>query len=360
VSARSQLTPVEEVFISRLRSARLATADASGHPHVVPICWSFDGERFFSPLDEKPKRASVRRLRRVRNILARGEASLLFDQYEDDWSQLGYVLITGTAALVEPGETGHARAIELLQQRYPQYRAMNIGLRPVIALRPEHIASWGPALAREEPAAWLEPGRGLDVLALARGRQSVRAFLDRPVPREALEYMLEAARWAPSPHGTQPWRFVVLTRREAKDRLAGAMGTEWQATLEMDGQPPQVIALRLEKSRQRIRNAPALVLACLYLSDLDRYPDPARQRAETTMAVQSLGAALQNMLLAAYSIGLDTGWMCAPLFCPDAVREALHLDAALIPHALITVGYKAAEPKRRPHRPISDLVVRFD
>jgi PPOX class probable F420-dependent enzyme len=326
----------------------------------MPVCFAYDGQRFFIPLDEKPKRTSALRLRRVRNILARGEASLVFDQYDDDWSRLGYVLIAGRAALVEPSAPEHAAAIRLLRERYPQYRTMTIDAQPVIAVEPRRISSWGPALEGDVVSRWMEPGRGLDMLPLARGRQSVRAFLDRPVPREALEYMLEAARWAPSPHGTQPWRFVVLTRAEAKERLAGAMGAEWQATLEMDGQPLEVIATRLEKSRQRIRTAPALVLACLFLGDLDRYPDPQRQEAEATMAVQSLGAALQNMLLAAYAQGLDTGWMCAPLFCPDTVRDALDLDATLIPHALITVGYKAAEPKRRPHRPISDLVIRFD
>src|SRR5262249_45442464 len=166
-----------------------------------------------------------------------------------------------------------------------------------------------------------------------------RVYQDRPVPRVALETLLDAARWAPSPHGRQPWRFVVLTRAEPKTRLIEAMGDEWQRTLEMDGQPPEVMQLRLEKSRERIRDAPALVLACLYLEEIDRYLDADRQRAEEVMAIQSLGASLQNLLLAAYAIGLDCSWMCAPLFCPDTVRAALDLDSALIPHALITIGY---------------------
>jgi F420 biosynthesis protein FbiB-like protein len=200
----------------------------------------------------------------------------------------------------------------------------------------------------------------VDFLPLVRGRRSVRVYQDRLVPRAALEALLEAARWAPSPHGRQPWRFVVLTRAEPKARLAEAMGDEWQRTLAMDGQPSEVIQLRLEKSRQRIREAPALMLACLYLEELDRYPDADRQHAEEVMAIQSLGAALQNLLLSAFAIGLDCGWMCAPLFCPDTVRAALDLPAALTPHALITVGYAAQEPKRRPHRPWSELVVRFD
>jgi coenzyme F420-0:L-glutamate ligase/coenzyme F420-1:gamma-L-glutamate ligase len=234
----------------------------------------------------------------------------------------------------------------------------------VIALTPQSVASWGPAIG--EPGSvtntnpWMEPGRGVDFLPVARGRRSVRVYQDRPVPREALEAMLEAARWAPSPHGAQPWRFVVLTRPEGKRQLAEAMGAEWRRTLEMDREPPEIVAIRLAKSRERIERAPALVLACLYLADLDRYPDADRQRAEEVMAIQSLGAALQNMLLAAYALGLDTGWICAPLFCPDTVRAALALDATLIPHALITVGYLAQEPKRRPHRPVDELVVRFD
>ena len=207
---------------------------------------------------------------------------------------------------------------------------------------------------------WLEPGRGGNFLALARGRQTVRAFADRPVPREALLELVEAARWAPSPHGRQPWRFVVLTREGPKRRLAAAMGDEWRGVLAMDGEPEAIIARRLARSRERIEHAPALLLACLYLEDLDRYPDPDRQRAEETMAVQSLGAAIENALLAAYALGLDSGWMCAPLFSPDTVRAALDLDAALIPHALIDVGYKAAEPKRRAHRPTDELIVRFE
>lgn len=357
----SDLSSAALAFIQSQRSARLATSDAEGHPHVVPVCYAYDGERFYTPLDEKPKRGDPHTLRRVRNIEANPSAALLIDRYDDDWSRLGYVLVRGQAHLVEPDDSAHAPALRLLRERYPQYRAMALEALPVIALAPERVTSWGPALSSSGAAnSFMEPGRGLDFLPLARGRRSVRAFQDRPVPREALEAMLEAARWAPSPHGRQPWRFAVLTQPESKARLAEAMGEEWQRTLAMDEQPPEVIALRLAKSRERIRTAPALILACLYLDELDHYPDPDRQRAEEVMAIQSLGAAIQNMLLAAYTMGLDTGWMCAPLFSPDTARAALDLDPSLIPHALIPVGYIAREPKRRPHRPISDLIVRFE
>jgi F420 biosynthesis protein FbiB-like protein len=203
-------------------------------------------------------------------------------------------------------------------------------------------------------------GRTGDLATLMRSRRSVRKYQVRPVARELLEQILEAARWAPSPHGRQPWRFVVLTRQELKIQLAERMGETWRHNLQMDGQPEEVVNTRMEKSRQRILNAPALIIPCLYLEDMDRYPDAKRQADETTMAIQSLGAAIQNMLLMAYDLGLDSGWMCAPLFCPEIVCDTLALDARLIPQALVTVGYIAAEPQRRERLPLSSLIVRFD
>ena len=200
-----------------------------------------------------------------------------------------------------------------------------------------------------------------DTLAtLLRSRRSVRKFKDRPVARELVEQIIEAARWAPSPHGRQPWRFVVLTTQELKLQLADQMGSTWQQNLQMDGQDSETVNIRLEKSRQRILNAPVIIIPCLYLEDLDYYPDERRQADEKTMAIQSIGAAIQNMLLMAYDLGLDAGWMCAPLFCPEVVCKALDLDPRLIPQALITIGYAAADPQRRERLPLSSLIVRFD
>jgi coenzyme F420-0:L-glutamate ligase / coenzyme F420-1:gamma-L-glutamate ligase len=204
------------------------------------------------------------------------------------------------------------------------------------------------------------PTRADDLATLLRNRRSVRKYQARPVSREQLEQIVEAARWAPSPHGRQPWRFVVLTRQEPKTLLADRMGVTWRENLEMDGQDDRIVNIRLEKSRQRILTAPAIILPCLYLEDLDRYPDEKRQSDESIMAIQSLGAAIQNMLLMTYDLGLDAGWMCAPLFCPEVVCEALDLDRHLIPHALITVGYAAADPQRRERLPLENLIVRFD
>ena len=204
------------------------------------------------------------------------------------------------------------------------------------------------------------PQRINNLAALLRNRRSVRQYSDRPVADEQIEQVLEAARWAPSPHGRQPWRFVVLTQTETKLRLIESMGATWQQNLETDKQAPEIINIRREKSRQRILQAPVIILPCLYLEDLDQYPDERRQNDEKIMAIQSIGAAIQNMLLMAYDLGLDGGWMCAPLFCPEVVCDALQLDPRLIPQALITIGYAAADPKRRERLPLRDLVIRID
>ena len=346
------LAPEQASFLVRQRVARLATADGSGSPHAIPVCYAFDGRLIYIALDEKPKSVPPTRLKRVRNILENPNVAFVADRYSEDWDLLAFVMVRGRARLVEPETEEHAAAARLLKGKYHQYEGMKIEENPLISIRPERVASWGA----------LEPPQGVQpIMDALLGRRSVRRYLNKGVPDEAVERVLEAARWAPSPHGRQPWRFAVLTREESKARLADAMGEEWRSNLQMDGQSEKVVEKRLEGSRRRLLDAPVLVLLCLYLEDLDVYPDAERQRSETTMAVQSLGAAAQNALLAAYSSGLDAGWMCAPLFCPEKVTEALGLAPDLIPHALLTLGYAEGDPpKRRSRRSLDELVVYRD
>lgn len=146
MATRSRLYDYEIAFIRSQRVARLATSDADGHPHVVPVCFAFDGARFYIALDEKPKRVELRQLRRVRNIEARHEAMLLFDYYDDDWARLGYVQVYGHAGLLMPGAPGHTDALALLRERYAQYRSMQLEAYPLIVITPERIVAWGNAL----------------------------------------------------------------------------------------------------------------------------------------------------------------------------------------------------------------------
>ena len=137
-----QVTPDELALIQRQRVARLATADGQGSPHMIPICYAFDGEQFYSVLDGKPKRTSLMKLKRVRNILSNPNVALVLDHHEEDWDRLWYILVTGTADLIGEGET-HRRAIALLKEKYPQYHNMVIDTNPVIRISPARIISWG-------------------------------------------------------------------------------------------------------------------------------------------------------------------------------------------------------------------------
>jgi F420 biosynthesis protein FbiB-like protein len=192
--------------------------------------------------------------------------------------------------------------------------------------------------------------------AIVNGRRSVRHYRDDPVPPDLVAAALAAAARAPSPHHSAPWRFVVLEREAARARLADAMGTDWRRDLAADGVPPARVDQIVGRSRERLLEAPVLVLVCLSEERFDRYPDPRRRQAEATMFAHSVGAALQNFMLAAHAGGLASCWMCAPLFCPDTVVAALGLSAALRPQALLTVGYPLKPPPDRPHFDVRSLV----
>jgi PPOX class probable F420-dependent enzyme len=143
MTGRSYLNPMEIAFVQSQDVAHLATADAEGNPHVVPVCYAFDGMRFFLPLDEKRKTVADRALRRVRNIEDRPQVALVIDRYAEDWSRLGYVLVRGRARLLEPSNPAHPPAVLLLRERYQQYRTMALEGHAVIVLVPERIVSWG-------------------------------------------------------------------------------------------------------------------------------------------------------------------------------------------------------------------------
>ena len=100
--------------------ARLATCGADGKPHLIPVTFALDGDVLYTAVDSKPKR--TQRLRRLANIEANPRVALLADHYEEDWSALWWVRADGRARVVEPGGPAHGRAVQLLSERYEQYR----------------------------------------------------------------------------------------------------------------------------------------------------------------------------------------------------------------------------------------------
>jgi coenzyme F420-0:L-glutamate ligase / coenzyme F420-1:gamma-L-glutamate ligase len=129
-------------FLRAARVAHLATADAGGRPLVIPICFAFDGKEFFSPIDEKPKRLSPQRLKRLRNIEENSQVSLVIDRYDENWRKLAYILVSGRARILLTGQK-HRRAVTLLRKKYCQYHSMAIDQRPMIVIRPLAVKAWG-------------------------------------------------------------------------------------------------------------------------------------------------------------------------------------------------------------------------
>jgi F420 biosynthesis protein FbiB-like protein len=200
----------------------------------------------------------------------------------------------------------------------------------------------------------------VSVPAFVEARRSIRAFLPDPVPRAVLDALVEAACLAPAPHHSRPWRFAVVDTPEAKTALAQGMGARWRVDLEGDGVAAARIDELIDASHAKIAHAPALVLGCLTWDGLDRYPDERRQRAEWGMALLSLGAAVENMMLAAADRGLASCWIASPIFCPEAARDALALPGEWLPHAMVVVGTPdpAYEGRKRPPVPLDDLRMR--
>jgi coenzyme F420-0:L-glutamate ligase / coenzyme F420-1:gamma-L-glutamate ligase len=163
--------PFAGIMLRDARVARLATADAQGTPHVIPVCFAFGRGVIYSAIDAKPKRTSPRGLRRVQNIMANPRVALVVDYYDEDWGRLRYVLVRGTAAIVDRGRDHH-RAIARLRAKYRQYRTMRLEDRPVLKISRLTIVAWEA-----------RGGRGGRVVASPR-RRPTPAARTRP-PRDA-------------------------------------------------------------------------------------------------------------------------------------------------------------------------------
>jgi PPOX class probable F420-dependent enzyme len=128
--------------LAQARVARLATADASGKPHVVPFVFALEGSTIYWAVDDKPKRS--RELKRVANIRANPRVEVVVDHYEDDWRELWWVRASGTARIVAGVEA--ARATAALSAKYPPY-GERPPAGPSVAIEILHVTGWSAKAA---------------------------------------------------------------------------------------------------------------------------------------------------------------------------------------------------------------------
>jgi F420 biosynthesis protein FbiB-like protein len=168
--------------------------------------------------------------------------------------------------------------------------------------------------------------------------------------------ILTAACRAPSAHNRQPWRFIVIQPGESRERLAKEMSAQWREKERAAGNMTPELEERIQSRESRLVNAPAVVVLCMTLEDMNEYADPTQQEAERTMAVQSVALAGGQLLLAAHAEGLGAFWAGAALFAREPVRRSLNLPAEWEPQGMILMGEPSVPGEDRGRKSLDEVV----
>jgi coenzyme F420-0:L-glutamate ligase/coenzyme F420-1:gamma-L-glutamate ligase len=187
-------------------------------------------------------------------------------------------------------------------------------------------------------------------------RRTIRAFTAEPVEGAAVRRAIATALTAPAPHHSEPWRFVVLETVAARTALLDAMREAWAADLRGDGFTPEQIARRLRRG-DVLRNAPLIIVPCLVTDAAHHYPDDRRNRSEQAMFTVSMGAAVQNLLVALAVDGLGSAWISSTLFCQDVAARVMDLPDDWRPMGAIAVGHPAEQARPRPPRDPANFIL---
>jgi F420 biosynthesis protein FbiB-like protein len=193
---------------------------------------------------------------------------------------------------------------------------------------------------------------GLDLITK---RKTIRKFKNTKIGMENVIPLIEAAIQAPSAHNLQPWDFVLIDKKETKERLSSKMAATWINNLEKDGKSYLEIQTKVNLSKERINNAPFIIIPCFDTSKVEKYGD-GRDNAEFIMGIQSVALASENILLRATEKGYGVLWLCAPLFCPDDVRAALNIPEHILPQEILIIGVPDEDPEKPTRKKVEEVI----
>ncbi|HOM96034.1 MAG: nitroreductase family protein [Candidatus Methanofastidiosa archaeon] len=186
-------------------------------------------------------------------------------------------------------------------------------------------------------------------------RKTVRKFKNIPIEREYVTSLIKAAIQAPSAHNLQPWEFVLIDSDEIKEKLSSKMASTWVNNLKKDGKSQYEIEEKINLSKERINNAPFIIIPCFDTSKVEKYGDE-RDNAEFIMGVQSVALASGNILLKATEKGFGVLWLCAPLFCPEDIRDVLRIPNHILPQEILLIGIPDEDPIKPKRRDLNDVI----
>jgi coenzyme F420-0:L-glutamate ligase/coenzyme F420-1:gamma-L-glutamate ligase len=193
-----------------------------------------------------------------------------------------------------------------------------------------------------------------------RARRSVRAFQDRPVPRDAVDRAISLAVQAPAPHHSSPWRFALIEAPHEKEKLSAEMGAAWREDLTTDRLSQDKIEAILAKSHELLTATPLLTICFADMTKAHTYTDARRDRAEWSLFAHATGAALQTFMTSLAAEGIASCWISAPVFCGETLKRYFSLATKVEPQALVLVGYASPEyrPRPRPEPNADEYVIR--
>ena len=198
----------------------------------------------------------------------------------------------------------------------------------------------------------------MEVMEAVRKRRSIRRYQERPVPREMIDEVLEAARLAPSASNLQTWKFKVVTDKGTRSALRQAAFNQKF----IEEAPVIIVACtdfeaygeRAKRSRELLRSGVRPSLSML-LRFMRTQKEGDTEQRDVINAVINVSIAVENMVLAAASLGLGTCWVRA--FQPERVAEILSLTPECPPLIMLPLGYPDEDPSPRPRRAMEDILL---
>ena len=186
-------------------------------------------------------------------------------------------------------------------------------------------------------------------------RRSIRKYKPLPISQEIIQEIIYAGLQAPSPKNRQPWRFVVVTCKEAKEEMLQAMRAGIEAELRNPKLPDRVQYIGgAENTLAIMEQAPVTIFVINPQNDMNVFPETRQDRFREVCNLQAVGACIQNMLLAATSLGFGSLWNCDIYFAYDEIAAWLNTEEQVV--AAVSFGFPDQDPFPRPRNAIDDVL----